>query len=174
MTYTQRLVLVSAAALAPAILIASAPPRESRTPRVVSIYSQDAIAHDVSGPLTEDGSRKFEVQRSKFAPPQGQRGGPIVPPVITVPAGSDKIEQKTAGTKPAATLVESFDGLGADFQGPQGSGRGGNPSDNSLAVGPNHIMQTVNGRGMAIFTKKGKQFPETGKVLYGPGAKKAG
>lgn len=98
---------------------------------------------------------------------QGQRGGPIVPPVMTTPAGSGAVEQTTQGTKPAAALVESFDGLGAGFEGPQGPFRGGNPSDNSLAVGPNHIVQTVNSR-TAIFTKKGKQFETTGKALYGP------
>jgi hypothetical protein len=97
-----------------------------------------------------------------------QRGQqPIVPPVITVPAGSETVEQKSPGTKPAAVLVESFDGLGFGFTGPQGTGRGGNPSDNSLAVGPDHIVQTVNSR-MAIFTKKGRKFDVTGKVLYGP------
>jgi hypothetical protein len=42
-----------------------------------------------------------------------------------------------------------------------------NPSDNSLAVGPNHIVQIVNTR-MAIFTKKGRRYRTTGKVLYGP------
>ena len=42
-----------------------------------------------------------------------------------------------------------------------------NPSDNSLAVGPDHIVQIVNSR-MAIFTKKGKRFDTTGQVLYGP------
>ena len=47
------------------------------------------------------------------------------------------------------------------------AGRSGrNPSDNSLAVGPDHIVQIVNSR-MAIFTKKGKRFDTTGKVLYG-------
>ena len=40
------------------------------------------------------------------------------------------------GTKPAATLVESFDGLGVGLQGPHGTFTGRNPSDNSLAVGP--------------------------------------
>src|SRR5439155_13463209 len=40
-------------------------------------------------------------------------------------------------------------------------------SDNSLAVGPDHIIQTVNSR-TAIFTKKGKTFDTTGRVLYGP------
>ncbi len=76
------------------------------------------------------------------------------------------VEQRSQGTRPPAALVASFDGLGVGFDGPQGAGRSGNPSDNSLAVGPNHIMQTVNSR-MAIFTKKGAMFDTTGKVLYG-------
>jgi hypothetical protein len=42
-----------------------------------------------------------------------------------------------------------------------------NPSDNSLAVGPDHIVQTVNTR-MAIFTKRGAKYDTTGRVLYGP------
>jgi pyridoxal-phosphate dependent enzyme len=45
-----------------------------------------------------------------------------------------------AGTRPAAELVGSFDGLGAGLfavSTPR------NPSDNSLAVGPDHIIQTV-------------------------------
>jgi hypothetical protein len=58
-------------------------------------------------------------------------------------------------------VVCSIVDLGVGFEGPNGTGRGNNPSDNSLAVGPNHIMQTVNGRGIAIFTKQGK-------VLFGP------
>jgi hypothetical protein len=78
--------------------------------------------------------------------------------------GFADVEQRSQGTKPAATLVASFDGLGIGFDGPQGAGRSGNPSDNSLAVGPNHIVQTVNSR-MAIFTKKGAMFDTTGKVL---------
>ena len=85
------------------------------------------------------------------------------------PAGkqSANIEQNYFGTKPAAALIASFDGLGAGFEGPQGVTTVRNPSDNSLAVGPNHIMQTVNSR-MAIFTKKGALYDTTGKVLYGP------
>ena len=42
-----------------------------------------------------------------------------------------------------------------------------NPSDNSLAVGPDHIVQIVNSR-MAVFTKNGSRFDRTGEVLYGP------
>jgi hypothetical protein len=62
--------------------------------------------------------------------------------------------------------VASFDGLGVGFEGPHGPSTGRNPSDNSLAVGRDHIVQTVNTR-MAIFTKQGKKFPRTGDVLYG-------
>ncbi len=70
-----------------------------------------------------------------------------------------EVEQTTAGTQPSATLVASFDGLGFGFRGPHGPAAGRNPSDNSLAVGPDHIVQTVNSR-LAIFSK-------TGDVLYG-------
>jgi hypothetical protein len=81
-------------------------------------------------------------------------------------AQSPSVEQTAAGQKPAAALVESFDGLGAGFDGPHGKAEGRNPSDNSLAVGPDHIVQTVNSR-LAVFTKKGKRFDVTGRVLYG-------
>jgi hypothetical protein len=83
------------------------------------------------------------------------------------PPGAAAVEQRSQGSLPGAALVASFDGLGVGFEGPQGAAALRNPSDNSLAVGPDHIMQTVNTR-MAIFTKKGKRFEATGKVLYGP------
>jgi len=76
------------------------------------------------------------------------------------------IEQRSQGSRPALAVAESFDGLGVGFEGPQGTAAGRNPSDNSLAVGPNHVVQIVNSR-MAIFTKKGAQYGATGKVLYG-------
>jgi len=85
---------------------------------------------------------------------------------VTVTPRSSDAEQRSHGTNPPAAMVASFDGLGIGFNGPQGPGRSGNPSDNSLAVGPNHIVQTVNSR-MAIFTKKGAMFDTTGRVLYG-------
>jgi hypothetical protein len=77
-----------------------------------------------------------------------------------------KVEQTTMGAKPGATLVDSFDGLGVGYNGPQGTATGRNPSDNSLAVGPDHIVQTVNTR-FAIFSKKGKKYDTTGQLLYG-------
>ena len=94
--------------------------------------------------------------------PQAQQPAPppIDPPVITVPDGASKVEQTTHGTRPAATLVQRFDGLGVGFDGPHGTANLRNPSDNTLAVGPNHLVQIVNSR-MAIFTKQGK-------ILYGP------
>jgi hypothetical protein len=101
-----------------------------------------------------------------FAPAAQQQPPP--PPVeITVPAGAAAVEQTTPGTRAPATLVASFDGLGVGFEGPQGTAATRNPSDNSIAVGPDHVVQTVNSR-MAIFTKKGRRFTETGRVLYGP------
>ena len=102
--------------------------------------------------------------------PQSQQGPPAPTPYIAprVPPAAAAIEQTEPGTEPGVTLVESFDGLGLGFNGPQGVARVGNPSDNSLAVGPNHIIQTVNGAGMAVFTKKGKKFGTSGVALYGP------
>ena len=86
--------------------------------------------------------------------------------MAAVLAQPKSVEQTAPGTRPAAALVEKFDGLGIGFEGPHGKAEGRNPSDNSLAVGPDHIVQTVNSR-LAIFTKKGKKFETTGRVLYG-------
>jgi hypothetical protein len=97
------------------------------------------------------------------AQPQRQ---PIVPPVITAPPGSASVEQTKQGDRPAAEVVASFDGLGVGFEGPHGMPTVRNPSDNTLAVGPDHVAQIVNSR-MAIFTKKGKRFDTSGRVLWG-------
>jgi hypothetical protein len=80
---------------------------------------------------------------------------------------SISVEQREHGSKPPPEIVASFDGLGEGFEGPQGSATYRNPSDNSLAVGPDHIVQTVNSR-MAIYTKKGSRYDTTGTILYGP------
>ena len=74
---------------------------------------------------------------------------------VAVTAAQSPVEQTTMGAKPAATLVTSFDGLGVGFEGPHGNPIGRNPSDNSLAVGPDHVFQIVNSR-FAIFDKQGK------------------
>ena len=149
-----------------------------------------AIAHDVSPPLTAmDGGESSMTSRAirnrgeradhgvftkanamRVAPSDGDETGDVRPsdiPLITVPVGSAGIEQTTFGTKAPATLVASFDGLGVGFIGPQGGASLRNPSDNTLAVGPNHVVQIVNTR-MAIFTKKGHEYDSLGRVLYGP------
>jgi len=87
--------------------------------------------------------------------------------VAGAPPTAASIEQRTIGTGPAPVLAESFDGLGIGFIGPQGRAVVRNPSDNSLAVGRDHIVQTVNSR-LAIFTRAGTRFDGTGRVLYGP------
>jgi hypothetical protein len=100
------------------------------------------------------------------APAPSPTPTPYVAPAVA-PAGA-AIEQTIPGTAPGPELVESFDGMGLGFSGPQGSAQVRNPSDDSLAVGPDHIVQTVNGAGMAVFTRKGRTFDVTGRVLYGP------
>jgi hypothetical protein len=90
---------------------------------------------------------------------------PPVPPPTLSPAGI-AVEQTSQGPRPAAPVLESFDGLGAGFAGPQGTTTFRSPSDSSLAVGPDHIVQIVNAR-LAVYSKKGKKFEKTGTVLYG-------
>jgi hypothetical protein len=71
------------------------------------------------------------------------------------------VEQTVPGSRSAAELIESFDGLGAGLS---AANAPRNPSDDGLAVGPDHIMQTVNSQ-IVVFTKKGKRFDTTGRVL---------
>ena len=139
-----------------------------------------AISHDVSPPLlalagltggaatiatAEDEGEEASAPRNALmqGPPPA---APPVPPTMAAAKGSEAVEQTAMGTKPAPTIIASFDGLGVGFTGPQGTSNLRNPSDNTLAVGPDHVVQIVNSR-MAIFTKKGQRFDTTGKVLYG-------
>src|ERR1019366_4074839 len=80
--------------------------------------------------------------------------------------GGPSVEQTAQGSRPPVPIVASFDGLGVGFASLQPTQDGRNPSDNSLAVGPNHIVQIVNSR-LAVFTKKGALFDTTGKLIYG-------
>ncbi len=126
----------------------------------------DGFACDFEGRLHPPMARRAEPEVAAallplaFAIVAVASGSPTVPPRAVA------IEQVTQGTKPPAELVASFDGLGVGFDGPHGSVAVRNPSDNSLAVGPDHIVQIVNSR-MAIFTKKGKRFDVTGRAVYG-------
>lgn len=120
--------------------------------------------------VTSDGGNSHvtpsSIAGSNAAGDQLQEAAPTPSP-LELSTPNDAIEQKSQGSRRPTKLVESFDGLGAGFKGPQGLSNVRNPSDNSLAVGPNHIVQIVNTR-MAVFTKKGRRYRTTGKVLYGP------
>lgn len=156
-----------------------------------AIVVRGALKHDVSSPLASIGTRDIRAATpdceditcgkspgaSSDAPeaareqkPDEPIPSPAPPPTLS-PAGI-AVEQTSQGMRPAAPLVESFDGLGAGFQGPQGTATFRNPSDNSLAVGPDHIVQIVNSR-IAIYSKKGSKYGKTGTVLYGPVATKS-
>src|SRR5689334_16731535 len=90
-------------------------------------------------------------------PPSGVTVSRALAHDVSPPLGSAGVEQIDQGAKASPELVVSFDGLGVGFTGPQGTATPRNPSDNSLAVGPDHIVQIVNSK-MAIFTKKGKKY----------------
>ncbi len=146
---------------------AAAPPAEAARGAIV----HRAVAHDMSAPLSELGGtrstsmglRATDIPSGALAPDPDdvvEQDTVIPAPKIVVPRGGAKAEQQSMGRRPAPTIVANFVGLGADFVGPQGNTVLRNPSDNSLAVGPNHVFQIVNSR-TAIFTKEGKP-------LYGP------
>lgn len=149
------------------------------TPATLTVHH--AVARDLSSPLVAPAVEQSIEAAVAGAPANalapdmsemetdeaGSVDTAITAPVMATPAGSKAVEQTAPGTRPAAALVASFDGLGEGFVGPQGTATGRNPSDNSLAVGPDHIVQIVNSR-MAIFTKKGRKYATTGKALYGP------
>lgn len=105
---------------------------------------------------------------------------PPVPPIAPkINAAGAAVEQTKQGKRRLIKPIASFDGLGEGFSGREfpgaseiadtnvgrgGTGRGG--IDISLAVGPDHIFEILNGN-MAVFSKKGKKFSATGKLLYG-------
>src|SRR5207244_4113310 len=110
---------------------------------------------------------------------RGNRGGapppvPAPPPAPEIGAAGAAIEQTDQGSRAAIAPSAGFDGLGEGFTGRvfpgaantgAAGGRGG--IDISLAVGPDHIFEILNGN-MAVFTKKGRKYPVSGKLLYGP------
>lgn len=158
--------------------------RRENGPAKTSVIVHDAMRQDVSPPLW---SLRASTETNDVADcqgtacgnspgasigdsdsPQEQREEPIPPPTpppTLSPAGI-AVEQTSQGRRPAVPLMESFDGLGAGFEGPQGSANFRSPSDDSLAIGPDHVVQIVNAR-IAIYSKKGKKYDKSGTVLYG-------
>jgi hypothetical protein len=139
-----------------------------------AITVRHAVRHDVSARLLASAEVQPIVAPGADTPPNGLAPGSFdeddsrpTPTSRAVPPGAAEVEQSAQGTRAGARLVASFDGLGVGFVGPQGTATLRNPSDNTLAVGRDHIVQIVNSR-MAIYTKRGHRFDTTGKVLYGP------
>jgi hypothetical protein len=130
-----------------------------------AVTVRPAAAHDVS-PALPSLVRYQDANESTPDEPESGIDLPL-PEALPTQLTSASVEQTQQGTRAAAEIVASFDGLGDGFQGPQGTASFRNPSDNSLAVGPDHIVQLVNSK-MAVFTKKGARFDTTGRVLYGP------
>ncbi len=113
------------------------------------------------------------------------RGATAPPPIPPPPPAPDikpagaAVEQTKEGGRAAIPVLDAFDALGEGFTGREfpgaaeageanggrGGGRGG--IDISLAVGPDHIFEILGGN-LAVFTKKGKKYDTTGKLLYGP------
>jgi hypothetical protein len=127
------------------------------------------VKFDRSAPLPQLFSayqipQRLERRRSTTAPVATPT---VAPPAVTISPEGAAVEQTSQGTRAAATEVASFGGLGAGFEGPQGKAAARNPSDNSLGVGPNEIVQIVNSR-FAIYTKQGTKYPATGKAIFGP------
>ncbi|MGH9415226.1 MAG: hypothetical protein ACRD01_01225, partial [Terriglobales bacterium] len=102
---------------------------------------------------------------------------PGPPPFPDIGAAGRAVEQTTMGTRPPAKIVASFDGLGEGFVGlnpppppPPGAAafrrRRGGALDLSLAAGPDQIVQIINSE-LVVYSKKGRKYPATGKVLYG-------
>lgn len=138
-----------------------------------AVVVRHAVARDASPPLVsivpgpvEPAARCGDCPPAASAPGYGPQQGAGLPAFAPRDPAGAAVEQTTQGSRPAPELVASFDGLGVGFDGPQGSSPGRNPSDNSLAVGPDHVVQTVNSR-LAIFTKRGARYNTTGRVLYG-------
>ncbi|HEX5473615.1 MAG TPA: hypothetical protein VFX12_03050 [Vicinamibacterales bacterium] len=168
---------------AAAIVTLCAAPTPPSTPAARASVHR-AVAFDVSPPLAR--LRGVDASGAPAHCPAGdcgtsppsngaqaqRRPDPPTPPAPSITAAGAAVEQTVQGSRPAAAIVASFDGLGVGFEGPQGTFTGRSPSDSSLAVGPDHIVQTVNSR-LAVYTKRGKKYQTTGKVLYGPVANNA-
>jgi hypothetical protein len=136
-------------------------------PAVLSAPEQKG---DRKGPGAGLGSIVPEPPPSRAAGGRGGRGPgtfPAPPPAPEIGRPAANVEQKSQGTRPAIEPGVSFDGLGDGFSGTNGQSGGGRGGiDISIAVGPDHIFEILNGYS-AVFSKKEKKYGETGKLLYG-------
>ena len=135
---------------------------------LATLRGNDSKAYDVDCKGAACGTSPGNPDEDADADPdadqdQQQKPEEPVPPTVITPEGA-AVEQTSQGTRAPIPLVESFDGLGEGFVGPQGTGMFRSPSDSSLAVGPDHIFQIVNSR-IAVYSKRGKKYDKTGTVF---------
>lgn len=139
------------------------------------VMVQHAIKVDASAPLASmsDSGDAIQPTNCEASSCGTSPDGPAQEPSNSAPASEPAlspagkaVEQTSQGRRPPVPLLESFDGLGAGFEKSDGSNPLSNPSDNSLAVGPNHIVQIVNSR-LAVYSKKGAHYERSGTLLYG-------
>jgi hypothetical protein len=114
-------------------------------------------AYAISQPLSELPIDTMAVEGKEAARPMpvplGSRAG-------AAPTKADSVLQKEVMPFVSATKGAAFDGIGA---------KGWAPSDVNLAVGPNHIVQTVNVR-LAVYSKSGVLLsgPTNFTTFFGP------
>ena len=138
-----------------------------RSLTVESPAAFDTSARLVATPLTTtSGDAECPAPGQCLAREEDEaHGARVVGAGVSRSQGMD-IEQRAQGGRPAIPVLEAFDGLGVGFSGPHGSPSLRNPSDNSLAVGPDHIVQIVNSH-FAVFSRKGRRYDTTGRVIHG-------
>ena len=129
--------LLAACCLALTAALASA--QNASTKSTVKYPSAFAVSRPLSQLPIEDELASEEMEAPRPLPiPMMSRGG-------VNPAKTDPVLQKENRPFVSATQGLHFDGVGA---------QGFAPSDVNLAVGPNHIVQTVNVR-LAVYNKSG-------------------
>src|ERR1051325_819518 len=150
--------MVGAIAVAVALVVVGLIGERTRDRTTVpsGVTVRAAAAHDVSPRIDAAPSSPTEIRplgatpKNALAPVEDDEAPEHESHAVVshdVPPGAASVEQTSNGTGPAPRVVASFDGLGVGFEGPQGIGPElRNPSDNTLAVGPDHIVQIVNTR----------------------------
>jgi hypothetical protein len=125
-----------AAGLASIWLAAAVASAQTAAPTVVS-PAQVAVSQPMRNGHDDSNPNEQKVHNHPPMPNHGAAGD-----------GHDDAEQTSAGAPVNATEGTRFPGVGAS---------GSAPPDTNMAVGPNHILQTVNSR-YAVYSKSGTQL----------------
>ena len=121
------------------LTVGLAPAQNVNTKSTIKYPSAHAVSKPLSQLPIEDEFTSEEMEAPRPLPiPMMSRGG-------INPAKTDPVLQKEVRPLVSAAKGLDFDGVGA---------QGFAPSDVNLAVGPNHIVQTVNVR-LAVYNKSG-------------------